>query len=111
MQRDYQEVDLPADSVIYCDIPYKGTKCGKYGGFNHERFYKWAENQENLYISEYDMPDNFVEFANIEKIILSAANGNDKKSVEKLFTNRKTYNKSNLRERRELNTAIQEKWF
>ena len=111
LQRDYQEVDLPADSVIYCDIPYKGTKCGKYGGFNHERFYKWAENQENLYISEYDMPDNFVEFANIEKIILSAANGNDKKSVEKLFTNRKTYNKSNLRERRELNTAIQEKWF
>ena len=29
------------DSVIYCDIPYKGTGEYKEGGFNHDKFYEW----------------------------------------------------------------------
>ena len=55
---DYAEVEIPKDSVIYCDIPYEGTD--GYNGaeqFDYERFYRWAESQtEPVFISSYDMP-------------------------------------------------------
>lgn len=92
---DYQQVPIPENAVIYCDIPYNDTNCGKYDGFDHERFYKWAEKQDNIYISEYSMPENFKKYARKEKCILSAKNGNDQKAEEILFTNQKTYEKLN----------------
>ena len=88
---DYQNVPLPEGAVIYCDIPYKSTNCGKYQGFDHERFYSWAVEQENIYISEYDMPEDFIRIASIKKQVLSAANGNSAKATESIFTNQKTY--------------------
>ena len=57
----YKDVKIAPDSVIYCDIPYRGT--AEYiGGFNHDEFYSWCEQQTELVIiSEYDMPrDRFV---------------------------------------------------
>jgi len=55
---DYADVEIPEDSVIYCDIPYEGTNV--YNGaehFDYERFYDWAEQQtEPVFISSYDMP-------------------------------------------------------
>ncbi len=55
---DYAEVEIPADSVIYCDIPYEGTNV--YNGakhFDYERFYQWTERQtEPVFISSYNMP-------------------------------------------------------
>lgn len=55
---DYAEVEIPKDSVIYCDIPYKGTNI--YNGaeqFYYERFYTWAESQTSpVFISSYQMP-------------------------------------------------------
>ena len=89
---DYQSVPIPTNSLIYCDIPYTGTNCGKYGGFDHKRFYEWANKQDNIYISEYWMPDNFIEIANINKTVLSANNGNDYMAEEKIYTNRLTFN-------------------
>ena len=57
---DYAKVEIPKDSVIYCDIPYKGTN--KYVGankFDYERFYDWASNQtEPVFISSYEMPSD-----------------------------------------------------
>lgn len=54
----YEQVVIPPDSVIYCDIPYKGTNI--YNGvedFNYERFYTWAESQTApVFISSYQMP-------------------------------------------------------
>ena len=88
---DYQEVNIPDDALIYCDIPYVGTNCGKYDGFDHERFYAWAWEQNNIYISEYRMPDGFIEVANIDKVVLSSADGNGQNANEKIFTNQKTY--------------------
>ena len=58
---DYEEVAIPEDSVIYCDIPYEGT--GGYlekdkGGFDYERFYQWCERQtQPVFISSYQMPE------------------------------------------------------
>lgn len=89
---DYRNVKIPNDAVIYCDIPYTGTNCGKYQGFNHGEFYEWAEWQDNLFISEYQMPENFIPIAKTEKSVLSAANGTNGVAMEYLFTNRKTYN-------------------
>ena len=93
LQSDYAEVDIPDGALIYCDIPYKGSNCGKYKGFDHERFYVWAEQQDNIYISEYDMPDCFIPYARIEKNVLSAANGNSAKSTELIYTNQRTYDR------------------
>lgn len=77
--------------MIYCDVPYNDTNCGKYDGFDSERFYEWAVRQDNIFISEYQMPDDFICVAQIEKVVLSAANGNSKKTTERLFTNKRTY--------------------
>ena len=59
-------LDLPKDKikgyVIYCDIPYKGTKKYNTEPFPYEEFYKWAiemAKNNTVLISEYNMPDNF----------------------------------------------------
>lgn len=88
---DYRQVPIPKDALIYCDIPYFGTNCGKYDGFNHADFYAWAEQQDNIFISEYWMPDMFVPIARISKTVLSASNGNSNVALEKIYTNRRTY--------------------
>ena len=88
---DYSEVKIPEGALIYCDIPYNSTNCGKYQGFDHERFYEWAKIQKNIFISEYEMPEDFIPVAWHEKTVLSAANGNAYKNIEKIFTNRITY--------------------
>ena len=93
LQSDYRTVQIPDNAVIYCDIPYKSTNCGKYDGFNHDDFYEWAEKQENIFISEYSMPEQFIDVASIEKTVLSAANGTGSKVTERLFTNQRTYDR------------------
>lgn len=57
----YQEVELPDDAVIYCDIPYYQTTGYAAGAFDYETFYEWCRNQmQPVVISEYSMPDDFV---------------------------------------------------
>lgn len=59
---DYAKVEIPNDSVIYCDIPYEGTDGyleKDSGGFDYERFYDWCEHQtQPVFISSYQMPDD-----------------------------------------------------
>jgi DNA adenine methylase len=90
---NYWEMEIPENSLIYCDIPYNSTNCGKYNGFNHQRFYEWADKQENIFISEYSMPADFVPIAKKEKVVLSSADGNGLKAEEYIFTNKRTYDK------------------
>ena len=89
----FENVSIPPNSLIYCDIPYADTNCGKYDGFKHDLFYEWALQQDNIFISEYSMPSNFIEIASTEKVILSAANGNSNTATERLYTNRRTYDR------------------
>ena len=61
-QMDYRQITIEPDSVIYCDIPYRGT-CSydghNGGGFDYSAFYDWASSQsEPVFISEYSLPDN-----------------------------------------------------
>ena len=57
---DYAKVEIPDDSVIYCDIPYENTNVyNKAEGFDYERFYDWCEHQtQPVFISSYQMPED-----------------------------------------------------
>lgn len=94
---DYQDIKIPEGAVIYCDIPYTcSDRKARYGvHFDYDRFYKWANEQENIFISEYDMPDNFICIAEKKKTVL-CGNTNGKYANEKIFTNKKTLEKRTI---------------
>jgi len=60
---DYSELQIPPNSIIYCDIPYKDTK--EYDSkdkFNHEVFWQWCREmskQHKVFVSEYQAPSDF----------------------------------------------------
>lgn len=53
----YEKVNLPNNSLVYCDIPYKNTTGYSVGSFNHDDFYAWAKNMkekgQSIIVSEY----------------------------------------------------------
>ena len=111
LEADYQKVKLPEDALIYCDIPYRDTGCEGYGGgdFNHATFYEWARKQNNVFISEYEMPSDFVLIGQIDKQVTMSSCNNSQKATERLYTNEKTYSHMTDRQKRiiALNTAQQ----
>ena len=84
LNKSYDEVEIKPDSVIYCDIPYRNTGGYQKGGFDYEKFYEWALKQENIFISEYSMPDDFECVLEMKKRQLISATDN-KEVTEKLF--------------------------
>lgn len=90
---NYSVFDLDFEnSLIYCDPPYKGTTKYVNGDFDHDRFYDWCHKQKAkgnvVFISEYQMPDGFIEVWSQEVKSSLSANGvagGSKVSVEKLF--------------------------
>ena len=90
--KDYADVQIKENSVIYCDPPYKNTH--KYRvDFNYENFYEWCGKQKQLVIiSEYAMPqDRFVCVAQKEKRSLMCKDDNTTKKIEKLFIPKHQY--------------------
>ena len=87
---DYFDLEIPSNSLIYCDPPYKGTK--QYStskNFDYERFYEWLrimkEKGHTIFVSEYNMPSDFK--CIWEKEVTNAMNPTiTKKPVEKLWT-------------------------
>lgn len=55
--KDYRLVDIPANSVVYCDIPYRETATYNGQTFNYQEFYDWAAGMDNLFISEKNIDD------------------------------------------------------
>ena len=83
---DYQSVEIPADSCVYCDPPYKGTSEYKYGGFDYLRFYDWLRTRDfPVYVSEYAMPEDFVAVWQKTKICTFSSRNNAKYTVERVF--------------------------
>jgi DNA adenine methylase len=90
---DYRELIIPNESIIYCDIPYKGTK--QYStskGFDYNAFYDWvrlkSKDGHNIFVSEYNMPNDFKCIWEKEAKSSLSANGKiggNKISTEKLF--------------------------
>ena len=61
---DYRNIKIPKNSIIYCDIPYKGSK--QYStskDFNHDEFWEWCRDMSKqghtVFISEYSAPKDF----------------------------------------------------
>lgn len=80
---------MPKKSVIYCDIPYKGTK--QYltsKDFNHDTFYSWCRRMtregNDVIISEYQAPEDFVCVWQ-KQVTNSMSLKNTYKPTEKLF--------------------------
>ena len=82
----YEEVPIEENSVIYCDPPYKET--GTYlNDFDHEKFYSWLRTlKQQVFISEYQMPNDFHEVFSIKKRVSFSQKQNTQK-LEKLFSN------------------------
>lgn len=56
---DYSDYEYQQGDVVYCDIPYKGTDCRSYKGFNHDAFWNWAKTRPfDVYVSERTIPTN-----------------------------------------------------
>ena len=81
----YDEIRIKPNSVIYCDIPYKGTNKYNNIDFDHERFYSWSKKQTELcFISSYEMPEDFIPIAEFpHRSILSPTK--KKPVLEKVF--------------------------
>ena len=86
----YDSLEIPEHSIIYCDIPYKGTK--DYGvKFDYPKFYEWCFSKKSeghtVFISEYSKPQEFTCVWSME-----ISNSLDRYSIvrgkrtEKLFT-------------------------
>lgn len=89
---DYYDLELPDNSIIYCDPPYQGTTGYATGAFDHEKFWQWCRDRVNeghkVFVSEYTAPDDWV--AVWEKTVnntLTKDTGS-KKGVERLFVMR-----------------------
>lgn len=83
----YKDLDMPANSLIYCDPPYANTKKYK-DSFNHEEFWQWCRDKTNeghlVFISEYNAPNDFKCIKEVQTSTQLGLAGNQKK-IEKLF--------------------------
>ena len=84
---DYHDVEIPADAVVYCDIPYTCTS-NCYGvQFDHRTFFDWACAQTApVIISEYSINDDrFVMLAGTQKKQLLQGAKHQKTVMERLY--------------------------
>ena len=61
---DYKDLQLPPNSLIYCDPPYKGAFGYEKGKtFNHNEFWQWCREKSAeghiVFVSEYNSPVDF----------------------------------------------------
>jgi len=89
--KNYYDLDIPKNSIIYCDPPYQGTT--KYANdFDYVKFWNWIREtsvSSKVFISEYNAPNDFECIWQKEVTSSLSANGKiggNKNSIEKLFT-------------------------
>ena len=84
----YDELEIPDNSIIYCDPPYENTTSYK-DKFNHSKFWQWCRDMANkghkVFISEYNAPDDFECIKEIKTKTVLNKNSQDER-IEKLFT-------------------------
>ncbi len=59
----YSDLDIPKNSIIYCDPPYEGTTKYSTSGLDYKAFWQWCRDMSSaghkVYVSEYNAPDDF----------------------------------------------------
>ena len=84
--KDYKDISIPKNSLLYCDPPYANTTKYK-DNFNHDEFWDWVRNKSKdniILVSEYNAPDDFKCIWQKESTITLDKNSRSK-AVEKLF--------------------------
>lgn len=87
----YMDFPIPDNSIIYCDPPYRDTTKYKQseGDFDHDTFWDWVrfmeEEGHEVYISEYNAPDDFECLWSKEVNSSLTKETGSKKAIEKLF--------------------------
>lgn len=90
--KSYDEIEIKPNSVIYCDIPYRNTGTYNEDAFDYDKFYNWALKQtEPIFISEYNMPSDFVCIAERNKLSSMSPTSNSTKSIERIFVPKHQY--------------------
>ena len=90
--QSYDEIEIPAESIIYCDPPYAKTVSysGTGGDFDHNKFWEWCDKMFDLghtiFVSEYSAPKGWVCVWEKEVHNTLDLNTGSKVGVEKLFT-------------------------
>ena len=83
----YDELEIPDNSVIYCDPPYQCTT-GYKDKFDSAKFWEWVREKaragNKVFVSEYEAPEDFR--CIWAKELTSSLSGSNKISREKLFT-------------------------
>ncbi len=97
--KSYLELEIPPNSIVYCDPPYSGVR-GYKDRIDHDVFWEWVRvlvsKGHTVFVSEYSAPTDFkCVWEKIAKSSISAngVTGGSKESVEKLFTLIKGENK------------------
>lgn len=93
--KDYKDVYIHQDSVVYCDPPYIGTTSySNSKKFNHDEFWDYMRKiseQNTVFISEYTAPDDFVSIW--EKVQTTKLDARKKSniftSIDKLFVHKR----------------------
>jgi len=86
----YEQVKIEPNSIIYCDIPYAGTK--QYTiPFDHKKFFDWAANHDcPVFISEHAIKDNrFKLIYEIDRKTRMSSKGQIDGKPERLYWNGK----------------------
>lgn len=90
---NYWDIEIPSNSIIYCDPPYENVSKYKIGTeFDHRLFWNWCRDKSReghiVYVSEYNAPDDFKcvwEKKTKSSLSANGKSGGSKSSVEKLF--------------------------
>ena len=103
----YEQVQIPEGAVIYCDPPYANVS-GYKSEFDHERFCEWAKKQDNIFISEYAMPESDFEcVASTQKTSLLSSYSRTKKTEKIYIPRRKERHHDGGRMERKDSTLLQ----
>lgn len=87
INKSYLNLEIPYNSLIYCDPPYRMTTKYK-DDFDHDIFWQWCKEKtcegHIVFISEYSAPDDFKCIWQKEMITTFSENSL-KSNIEKLF--------------------------
>jgi DNA adenine methylase len=88
VNESYLDLQIPEDSLIYCDPPYENTTKYK-DDFNHLEFWEWCRNKSKeghiVFVSEYNAPADFKCIWSKEVTSSLTQDTGAKTSIERLF--------------------------
>jgi len=91
--KDYREIEIKNDSVVYCDPPYAGTAdYDNESAFNHKEFWDWARLvRQPMFVSEYTVPSDFRVVGKYHRKTKMSQKGMTKTKPELLVCNQIAY--------------------